>query len=261
MDRTGGRLAGKTIVVTGGTRGIGYGIALQCAREGANAVLAGPHAAEGEAAAREIERMTGSAALYVEADVSKTEQCRQLIGESVERFGRIDGLVNNAAIFPRGDLLNTPEALFDEIFDVNVKGAFYCSQFAVSAMLEAGAGGSIVQIGSTNAYGGQADLAAYSCSKGALLTLSKHIAANFADRHVRSNWITVGWVASDGEVELHRRMGVSRDELNARGAASMPGGRLQTEEDIAYGAVYLLSDESSQVTGTELAITGGHRLR
>lgn len=179
---------------------------------------------------------------------------------TVERFGRIDGLVNNAAIFPRGDLLNTPEELFDSIFDINVKGSFYCSSYAAASMLETG-GGSIVQIGSTNAYMGQADLAAYSCSKGALLTLSKHIAGNFANKHIRSNWITVGWVASDGEVELHQRMGIDREQLLAMGEASMPSGRLQTEEDIAYGAIFLLSDESSQVTGTELAVTGGHRLR
>ncbi|QHW31302.1 SDR family oxidoreductase [Paenibacillus rhizovicinus] len=259
MNRTGTRLAGKTIVITGGARGIGKGIALKCALQGANVVLAGPNEQEGEAAVRDIEQQTGSEALYVRTDVTKVDDCRALMAAAAERFGRIDGLVNNAGIFPRGDLLNTPEELFDSVFDVNVKGAFYCSQYAVAAMIETG-GGSIVQIGSTNAYVGQPDLAAYSISKGASLTLSKHIAAHFGGQRIRSNWITVGWVASDGEVELHRKMGIGKDELAAMGASIVPSGRLQTEEDIAFGAVYLLSDESSQVTGTELAITGGHRL-
>lgn len=259
MNRTGVRLAGRTIVVTGGTRGIGKGIALKCAFEGANVVLAGPNEQEGEAAARDVGQQTGSGAIYVRTDVRKPAECERLMAAAAERFGRIDGLVNNAGIFPRGYLLDTPEELFDDVFDVNVKGAFYCSRYAVAAMSETG-GGSIVQIGSTNAYVGQPDLAAYSLSKGAALTLSKHIAAHFGSKRIRSNWITVGWVASDGEVELHEKMGIGKEELAARGASIVPSGRLQTEEDIAFGAIYLLSDESSQVTGTELAISGGHRL-
>ncbi|AZN41296.1 SDR family NAD(P)-dependent oxidoreductase [Paenibacillus albus] len=256
----GQRLSGKTIIVTGATKGIGRGIALKCASEGANVVVAGRSEQEGAAVIRDIEQLYGASGLFVRTDVSKTEDCEQLIVKAAERFGRIDGLVNNAAIFPRGDLLNTSEELFDTVFDVNIKGSFYCSKYAVASMQETG-GGSIVHIGSTNAYMGQMDLAAYSCSKGAMLTLSKHIASNFAAKRIRSNWITVGWVASDGEIELHQKMGISAADLAAMGEATVPLGRLQTEEDIAYGAVFLLSEESASVTGTELAVTGGHRLR
>ncbi|MBB6732757.1 SDR family NAD(P)-dependent oxidoreductase [Cohnella zeiphila] len=255
----GNRLAGKVVVITGATKGIGKGIAKMCAAEGALAVVSGRNEQDGMQVVRDIKETLGTDALFVKTDVSRIDDCRILIERTVEHFGRIDGLVNNAGIFPRGDLLDTTEELFDAVFNVNIKGAFFCSQYAMKAMSRTG-GGSIVQIGSTNAYKGQKDLAAYSCSKGAMLTLSKHIAGNYSEQGIRCNWITVGWVATDGEIELHNRMGVSADRLNEMGKVAIPSGRLQTAEDNAYGVIYLLSDESSQVTGTELVITGGHRI-
>lgn len=252
-------MADKVVVVTGATRGIGKGIALMCADEGAKVVVGGINEEEGRQAVRDITESTGQEAWFVRADVSLPDDCRELIDRTVGRFGRIDGLVNNAGIFPRGDMLDTSEELFDEIFAVNIKGAFFCSQYAMKAML-AGEGGSIVHIGSTNGYNGQKDLAAYSCSKGAMRTLSKHIAGNYAERQIRSNWITVGWVASEGEIGLHERMGIDAKRLEQMGQENVPSGRLQTAKDNAYGVVYLLSDESSQVNGTELMITGGFRI-
>ncbi|GMA60980.1 SDR family oxidoreductase [Alicyclobacillus fastidiosus] len=153
-------------------------------------------------------------------------------------------------------MVNTTEDLFDSIFAVNIKGAFFCCKYAIQSMIQTG-GGSIVQMGSTNGYKGGKELAAYSCSKGAMLTLNRHIAAHYAKDGIRSNWVTVGWVASEGEIELHEGMGISAAELNRRAEAHIPSGRMQTPSDIAYGTVYLLSDESSQVTGTELHINGG----
>jgi NAD(P)-dependent dehydrogenase (short-subunit alcohol dehydrogenase family) len=253
------RLAGKVVVVTGSTKGIGKGIAMMCAAEGANVVLSGRSGKEGLQAAEEIKAAHGTETLFVQGDLSNEEACRQLIAEAEAKFGRIDGLVNNAGIFPRGTMLDTTEELFDSIFNVNIKGPFFCTKYALDSMLRTG-GGSIVQIGSTNAYKGQKDLAAYSCSKGAMLTLSRHVAANYGEQGVRSNWITVGWVASDGEIELHEKMGLTVDKLNEIAKETIPSGRMQTADDMAYGVIYLLADESSQVTGTELTITGGHRI-
>jgi NAD(P)-dependent dehydrogenase (short-subunit alcohol dehydrogenase family) len=253
------RLAGKVVVVTGSTKGIGKGIAQMCAAEGATVVISGRSGKEGRQAVEEIQRVFGTEALFVQGDLSNEEACKQLIGEAEAKFRRIDGLVNNAGIFPRGTMLDTTEELFDSIFDVNIKGPFFCTKYALASMLRTG-GGSIVQIGSTNAYKGQKDLAAYSCSKGAMLTLSRHVAANYGEQGIRSNWITVGWVASDGEIELHQRMGLTVDKLMELAKETIPSGRMQTAEDMAYGVIYLLSDESSQVTGTELTITGGHRI-
>jgi NAD(P)-dependent dehydrogenase (short-subunit alcohol dehydrogenase family) len=252
----GNRLAGKVIVVTGATKGIGKGIALMCASEGASVVVGGRNKRDGERVVRDIQETYGTEALFVQGDISREVTCRQLIEETVVRFGRIDGLVNNAGIFPRGSMTDTSEELFDSIFAVNIKGAFFCSMYAILSMLKTG-GGSIVQMGSTNGYKGGKELAAYSCSKGAMLTLNRHIAANYARNQIRSNWVTIGWVASEGEIELHQNRGLSPDKLKELAESYIPSGRIQTPEDMAYGTVFLLSDEASQVTGTELHINGG----
>ncbi|WP_257582803.1 SDR family NAD(P)-dependent oxidoreductase [Lederbergia panacisoli] len=256
----GSRLQDKVIVVTGSTKGIGKGIALMCAAEGAKVVVSGRNYEAGNAVVEEIKARFGTEVIFIQKDISSEQACMELIEESVAHFGRIDGLVNNAGIFPRGTILDTTEDLFDAIFDVNIKGAFFCSKYAIREMLKTGKG-SIVQIGSTNGYAGGENLVAYSCAKGAMLTLNKSIATHYAKKQIRSNWITVGWVASEGEIELHEGMGTSKEELIEWAENAIPSGKMQTPEDMAYGVVYLLSDESSQVTGTELHINGGLGLR
>ncbi|WP_171652537.1 SDR family NAD(P)-dependent oxidoreductase [Paenibacillus foliorum] len=250
------RLAGKVIVVTGGTKGIGAGIALMAASEGARVVINGRNERDGERVVHNIQEKYGTEALFIKGDISREPACKQLIDETEARFGRVDGLVNNAGIFPRGTMTDTPEEMFDSIFAVNIKGSFFCSMYAIQSMLKTG-GGSIVQIGSTNGYKGGKELAAYSCSKGAMLTLNRHIAGHYGRDRIRSNWITVGWVASEGEIELHQNRGLSPDELRKRAESYIPSGRMQTPEDIAHGTVFLLSEEASQITGTELHINGG----
>ncbi|MEK3890501.1 SDR family NAD(P)-dependent oxidoreductase [Bacillus sp. FSL K6-3431] len=250
------RLQGKVIVITGATKGIGKGIALICAKEGAKIVVSGRNKEAGQSVVEEIRRTYGTEVIFIQKDISSELACRELMEASNAHFGRIDGLVNNAGIFPRGTIMETSEGLFDSIFDVNIKGAFFCSKYAMKEMLKTG-GGSIVQIGSTNGYKGAKNLVAYSCSKGAMLTLNKSIAAHYAKDKIRSNWITVGWVASEGEVELHESIGMDEKELHEWAESVIPSGKMQTAEDMAYGVVYLLSDESNQVTGTELQINGG----
>ncbi|MBS4195693.1 SDR family NAD(P)-dependent oxidoreductase [Lederbergia citri] len=252
----GNRLQDKVVVITGSTKGIGKGIALMCAEEGAKVVVSGRNRDAGNAVVEEIQIRYETEAIFIQKDISSEQACKELIEESVAHFGRIDGLVNNAGIFPRGTILDTTEDLFDAIFDVNIKGAFFCSKYAIKEMLKMGKG-SIVQIGSTNGYAGGENLVAYSCAKGAMLTLNKSIATHYAKKQIRSNWITVGWVASEGEIELHESMGTSKEKLVEWAESAIPSGRMQTAEDMAYGVVYLLSNESSQVTGTELHINGG----
>lgn len=253
-----GRLEGKAVIITGGTKGIGKGIALMAAQEGANLVIGGRNEAEGPQLAAEISERFGVEAWFLAGDLSLVDNCEKLVQLCYNKFGKVDGLVNNAGIFPRATLLETDESLYDQVFDLNAKAAFFCSKFAVLAMMEKG--GSIVHIGSTHGYKGGERLAAYACSKGALHTLSKHIAVNYAQHRIRSNWITVGWVASEGEMELNRREGISLSALEEQAEASMPGGRLQSCEDIAYGVIYLLADESSQTSGTDLHITGAFNI-
>lgn len=252
----GQRLKDKVVVITGATKGIGKGIALMAASEGAKVVVSGRNASEGRQIVEDIEQKYSTEAHFVEGDIAHVETAERLIDETVSRFGRIDGLVNNAGIFPRSTILETDEALYDSIFAINTKAPYFTSKYAIQNMITSG-GGSIVQIGSTHGYKGAAELSAYAVSKGALRTLNKHIAANYAKHQIRSNWVTVGWVATDGELELHSKNGVSPENLKEMANKRVPSGTMQSVEDMAYGVIYLLSDESKQVTGTELHISGG----
>jgi NAD(P)-dependent dehydrogenase (short-subunit alcohol dehydrogenase family) len=250
------RLLDKVVVITGGTKGIGKGIALMAASEGALVVISGRNEQDGQQVIQEIKEKHHTGALFVKGDISKEEACKTLIDAAVGHFGHINGLVNNAGIFPRAPITETTEELFDSIIAVNLKGSFFCSKYAIQAMMKSG-GGSIVHMGSTHGYKGGLQLAAYACSKGAVLTLNRHIAAHYASKSIRSNWVTVGWVATEGELELHASLGTDKDQLLEMAYAKVPTGRMQTPEDMAFGVIYLLSDESSQVIGSELAISGG----
>lgn len=253
------RLKDKVVVITGATKGIGKGIAIMAAQEGAKVVFGGRDAKGGASLEEELISRFHTEALFVQGDISKEEACKELISKTVERFGRINGLVNNAGAFPRATILETDEELFDTVFDVNAKSAFFCSKYAIESMMKNG-GGSIVHMGSTHGFGGLEDLAAYSCAKGAMHTLSKHIARNYAKHLIRSNWVTVGWVATEGEATRIEKHGQTLKDLEEEGRQVVPSGRLQTTQDMAYSAIYLLADESSQVTGTDIHVSGGFNI-
>lgn len=252
-----GRIEEKVVIITGSTKGIGRGIALAVAKEGAKVVVSGRCEKEGREAAEEIKHKFNTDAIFVKCDLSNAEGCKHLIQEAERYFGKIDGLVNNAGIFPYVSLLDTDEEVFDRVFDVNIKAPFFCTKYAIEAMMKNG-DGSIVNIGSTHGFGGNGKLAAYACSKGALHTLTQHVARNYARKGIRSNWITVGWVVTPGEMERLVIDGHDKQWLEELGRERVPLGRLQTEEDIANSVLFLLSDESSQVTGVDLHVTGGY---
>lgn len=249
-------LSGKVVVVNGGTKGLGRSAAIGIGAQGAHVIIGGRNEADGKSAAAEIREQGGPEAMFVAADIREPEACRCLIESAEKQFGRVDGLVNYAGILPIGSLLETDEKLFDDVFDTNIKGPFFCAKYAVESMLRTG-GGSIINVGSCHGYGGEADRAPYACSKGALLTLTRHIARNYARNQIRCNWITMGWVATPGEMDLRRTQGRDMVWLEETARQVIPMGRLQTGEDNLHAFLYLLSDASSQVTGTEVHITGG----
>jgi NAD(P)-dependent dehydrogenase (short-subunit alcohol dehydrogenase family) len=251
------RLRDKVIVVTGSTKGIGASIARVCAGEGANLVISGRNAEEGRRIAGELTQR-GSKAVFIQCDISNVENARALIDETVAVYGRIDGLVNNAGIFPRVDYLDVTEELYDSVMATNAKGAYFCAQQALRSMM-AQKGGSIVNIGSTHwAMGGRA-LSAYAMSKGALHTLTQHISHHYMRDKVRCNWVTVGWVLSEGELALAEAQGHDLAYMEQLAKRVIPYGTFQTGEDIAMACVYLLSDEAAQVTGTDIKVTGGFK--
>jgi NAD(P)-dependent dehydrogenase (short-subunit alcohol dehydrogenase family) len=252
----GGILRGKVIVVTGGTRGIGKGVALGSLREGAKVVVSGRTAEDGARTIEEARSLGCEDLLFAKGEITRVEDCRNLIETAVRSFGRIDGLVNYAGILPAASLTETEPEMFDDVFAINIRTPFFLCKYAIREMLKTGSG-SIVNICSPHAYSGDEDRAAYACSKGALLTLTRHIARNYRRRQIRANSITMGWVATEGELELRRRQGHDLKWLEAAASEVIPMGRLQTVEDHVPGILYLLSDLSSQVTNTELHMTGG----
>ncbi|GAC1429295.1 MAG: SDR family oxidoreductase [Chloroflexota bacterium] len=252
----GGRVAGKVVIVTGAASGIGRGIAWELAAQGAKVVVADRDSAGGQATVADAPGP--GEAMYVPLDVVEEESCRQLVATAVERYGRLDGLVNNAGIYPRASLEETTLEFWDTMMDINLRGAFLLCRESVPHMVRGG-GGSIVNIGSVHGEAGSSNLAAYAVSKGGLLTLTLHIARSYARHRVRANLINPGWVVTEGEVRTQASQGFDRSWLETQGR-QLPMGRHQTPEDSAHAVVFLISDESSQLTGSQLHVDGGLRL-
>jgi len=249
-------LKDKSILIIGGTKGVGRGIAERCALEGAKVFNAG----RDEGAAEEIAGVVKGKALhqpvFIGTDVRKVDDITNAVKKTEEMAGKIDGFVYYSGILPVSYIWDTSEALFDDVFSINVKGAFFACARVLESMKKTG-GGSIVLTGSAHAYGGEEDRGVYAVSKGALLTLMRHLSKNFTKYHIRSNWVTMGWVATPGELALRATQGRDLEWLKKQAAHDTAIGRLLTVEDHVPGFIYLLSDSSSAVTGTELNITGG----
>lgn len=247
----------KVAVVTGSTEGIGAGIARRLAADGFAVVVSGLGTDKGKGVVRKIAD-EGGKSCFLPADLADPKACRELIDATVDRFKRLDVLVNNAGIFPIAEIEDTTTEMFDNVFAVNVQAPFLCSQAAIPYMKKQGAG-SIINIGSTTPFRSGGERIAYATSKGALLTMTKVLARALLPYKIRVNWITVGWVATEGEIELRSRHtpdGRGRAFLEKAGADS-PLERLETVEEISAGVAYLVSDEASHVTGCELNISGG----
>ncbi len=249
-----GRVEGKVIVVTGAAQGIGFECARMLAEEGAEIVLSDLRAPEGQAATAQIVA-AGDKATFIQADVTSESDCAHLMDETARRFGRLDGLLNNAGWYPRATLENTTTDLWEAIQQVNLRGPFYCCKYAVPHLRAAG-GGSILNMGSINGLQGLPNLVAYSAAKGGLLTLTRTLAGALAPDRIRVNYLIPGWVLTEGEIALHGGNGISLEALLKAGE-TLALGRHQTPKDSAYASVYLLSDESPQVTGIILNVDAG----
>ncbi len=248
------RLSGKVVIVTGAAQGIGFGCAGLIASEGAAVILSDIQDERGSRAAEKI-RSAGGKAHFCHADVKNENDCSALVEQTLKTFGKLDGLVNNAGWFPRGTLESTTTELWDEVLQVNLRGAFYCCKYAVPIMRERG-GGSIINLGSICGIQALPNLVAYGAAKGGLLSLTRTLAGALAEHRIRVNYVIPGWVLTEGELALHKAQGRQEESLREEGE-KLALGRQQTPLDTAYAVVYLLSDESSQVTGTTLHVDAG----
>ena len=245
------RLKGKVALITGGARGQGAAEARLFAKEGARVVIADILDDAGGKVAAEIGESGGDAA-YVHLDVTSEDEWREAVAETVARYGRLDVLVNNAGIWRGGTVEETSVEEWDLIMDVNARGVFLGTKVAIAEMRKAG-GGSIINISSTAGLVGSPRSTAYTASKGAVRLLTKATAVQYGKDGIRANSIHPGPIDTDMAVQIWP------DEKGRAASASARTviGRMGTPEDIAYGALYLASDESSFVTGSELVIDGG----
>ncbi|QKW41168.1 SDR family NAD(P)-dependent oxidoreductase [Streptomyces microflavus] len=245
----GGRLQGKTALVTGSTSNIGRAIATAFAAEGAHAVVSGRNGERGRAVVAEIRAAHGRAD-FVEADLDGTAAASDRLAEEASRVlgGRIDILVNNAGIFPGSTTTDTDEETFDRVYAVNVKAPYFLTAAVAPAMVRAG-GGAIINLGSWVARLGIPVGTLYSSTKGAVETLTRAWAAEFGPRGVRVNAISPGVIVPPvAEGAAHPA------EIMMKGT---PAGGIGTPDAIAHAAVWLASDEAAFVHGTVVDVDGG----
>lgn len=255
-------LQGKIAVVTGGTQGLGAAIATLFAERGAQGiVICGRNADKGQAQAQHLQAL-GTQAVFVQADLARVEDCREVVRQADASFGRVDILVNAAAITDRGTILDTPPELFDRIYAVNVRAPFYLMQEVVRTMRRDRIEGSIVNIGSMSAMAGQAFLAAYCTSKGALATLTRNTAYALLRNRIRVNGLNIGWMASEGEDRIQREYHHADADWLQTAAAAQPHGRLVDPREVARAVAFLCSAESGLMTGSvvefDQSVWGGY---
>jgi NAD(P)-dependent dehydrogenase (short-subunit alcohol dehydrogenase family) len=244
-----GLLDGRAVLVSGGTQGLGAGIAEAAVREGADVVITGRRHDAGQACAARLGDR-GRQVHFVPCDVADVAQVRRAVAETVRLLGRIDGLVNAAGLTSRGTLLDTTPELFDQHVAVNVRGPFFLMQGAVHDMLSRGHGGTVVNIITMSAHGGQPYLAPYATSKAALVGLTKNAAHAHRWDRIRINGLNIGWTETEGEDAVQREFHGAEDGWLERAAASQPMGKLGQVDEIADFVVFLLSDRSGVVTGS-----------
>jgi NAD(P)-dependent dehydrogenase (short-subunit alcohol dehydrogenase family) len=242
------RLCDKVIIVTGATSGIGRAIATRCVREGARVLVHGIDRAGGE----EVVAALGKASALHLDDLADPASPGRIVAAALSAFGRIDGVVNNAALVARSTLATTSADTFDRMMAINVRAPLLLIQAAFPELQRRQ--GAVVNIGSVNALSGEATLLDYSISKGALQTLSRNLANAHATSGVRINHFNVGWVLTEREYAMQVAEGQARDWHEKLSPVFAPRGSLMQPDEIASVTVHWLGDESRPVNGAVIDV-------
>ena len=247
-----GRFEGKVALIMGASEGIGQSTAEAFAKDGAKVVLTARRQPEGEAVAESIRR-SGGDALFVQGDVSKAEQVRQMVASTIDTYSRLDYACNNAGVFSEPALIaDTTEEDWDYVMDVNLKGVWLSMKYQIPEMLKVG-GGAIVNISSGNGLIAGAKTSIYTASKHGVVGLTKAAALDYAQDNIRVNTLCLGSV----HTPMHDRIWTDAPEALEFVGNLHPVGRIASSEEIASAVLWLCSDASSYMTGFPLAMDGG----
>ena len=239
------RLADKVIIVTGSCTGIGKAIAKQCVTEGAKVIIHGLEQDLGEEVVADLGEE--NAALHIQ-DLTDESCPQQLVDLALASFGKLDAIVNNAAMVFSGNIHTTDVAIFEKIISVNTIAPFRLIKTALPKLSETR--GSVLNIGSVNAWSGEPDLLPYSVSKGALMTMTRNLGDTLMrENGIRVNQINPGWVLTENEATRKREHGLSDDWPSHLPKVYAPSGRILKPEEIAMAAIYWLAEESGPVSG------------
>jgi NAD(P)-dependent dehydrogenase (short-subunit alcohol dehydrogenase family) len=237
------RLDGRVVIVTGGSQGIGGAIATRARALGAELVIAGRDAERGRAAAEALE------GLFVEVELADPAAPARIVAAAEERHGRLDGIVSSAGLSTRGGIEDTTVELWDQLFAVNVRAPMLLLQAAIPLMRRGG-GGSMVNVITMAAHGGDGPLMTYAASKAALVAITKNTGHALTKDRIRVNGLNIGWTLTEGEDALQQRDGAGPDWIERADAGAPLGRLLRPETDIAPMACLLLSDAGAMVTGS-----------
>ena len=239
------RLKDKVIVITGGYTGIGRAIAHQCVKEGAKVVLNGLRE---ELGAKVVQELGAEKAVHHTADISDAKTPNTLVNKALDTFGKLDAIVNNAAVIASSGIQSTNREFLQRILDVNSVAPLALIQAALPSLKKTK--GNVLNIGSINAWCGEPNLLGYSISKGAMMTMSRNLGDSlFRDYGVRVNQINPGWVLTEREIVDKAKQGMQEDWYKDLPDMFAPAQRIFAPEEIAAASVYLLSDECGPVSG------------
>ncbi len=244
-----GRFEGRTAMISGSTQGLGETLARRMVAEGlSRLVVTGRDVDRGAAVAADLNQQ-GCETIFIAADMADAANVTALVDEVRERFGVVHHLANCAALTTRGDVWDTEPGFFDQMMAVNVRAPFQLMQGVAKMLRDAGEPGSMVNVGSVAAYGGQPEITPYSASKAAMMTLTKTVAYQLMRYRIRVNTVNPGWMDTPGEDSIQRRFHGATDGWLEAAEAGRPFGRLIKPTELASTLAFVLSDDAGLMTG------------